>query len=59
MRLEKLTNRDLYDEWTECMETMVQEPENAYARRREDACMNEIIRRLQEASRRPLQRQEA
>lgn len=54
MRLEKLSNRALYDEWTEALEVMAVDPENHSAKRREEQCMNEIIRRMQEASKRPM-----
>jgi hypothetical protein len=41
------------------MESFTQDPQNGYAKRREEQCLNEIVRRMQEASRRPLVRQEA
>ena len=59
MKLQNMSNRDLYDEWTECVEAMARDAEDAYAKRREGQCMDEIVRRMQEASRRPLVRQEA
>ena len=59
MNLQKMNNRDLYDEWTEYIESVAQDPGNGYAKRREEQCLNEIIRRMQEASTRPLVRQEA
>ena len=59
MNLQRISNRDLFDEWTDSVETMAQDPGNGYAKRREEQCFEEIIRRLQEASRRPLVRQEA
>jgi hypothetical protein len=58
MRIEKLTNQDLYEERTDSLEAAASDPENNYAKRREEQCMEEIIRRMQEASRRPLARQE-
>ena len=59
MNLKIVDNRELYREWTDSVESMVVDPDNHYARRREEQCMNEIVRRMQEASRRPLVRQEA
>ena len=59
MNLHKLSNGELYSEWTDSLESSAVDPENDYARRREAACLEEIVRRMQEASRRPLQRQEA
>ena len=59
MNLQRMSNRDLYSEWTDAVESMAQDPGNGYAKRREEACMAEIVRRMQEASRRPLVRQEA
>jgi hypothetical protein len=38
---------------------MAQDPGNGYAKRREEQCFEEIIKRMQEASRRPFVRQEA
>jgi hypothetical protein len=57
MNLHRMTNRELYDEWTAAEELLAREPDSAFAKRREDQCMNEIVRRMQEASRRSLQRQ--
>ena len=54
-----MTNRELYDEWTDAAEMLAQEPDSAFAKRREDQCLNEIVRRMQEASQRPLVRMEA
>jgi hypothetical protein len=54
-----MSNRDLWSEWTESLECSAQDERNGYAKRREEQCMNEIIRRMQEASTRPLVRQEA
>ena len=59
MNLNRMTNRELYEEWTDSAELLAREPGSGFAKRREEACMNEIIRRMQEASRRPLVRQEA
>ena len=59
MNVQKMSNRDLYDEWTNSVEAVAQNGSNGYAKRREEACMAEIVRRMQEASRRPLVRQEA
>ena len=59
MRLEHMTNRQLYDEWTDAAELLAREPNSGFAKRREGQCMDEIIRRMQEASRWPLVRQEA
>lgn len=59
MNLRKISNDELYNEWTDSLETAALDPGNGYAKSREEACMDEIIRRMQEASRRPLQRQEA
>ena len=58
LNLKIVDNRELYGS-TDSVESMVVDPDNHYARRREEACMNEIVRRMQEASRRPLVRQEA
>ena len=54
-----MSNRDLYAEWTESIEAVAQDASNGYAKRREEACMAEIVRRMQEASGKPLVRQEA
>ena len=54
-----MSNQRLYEEWTDSLESAAVDPGNGYARRREDQCMEEIIRRIKEASRRPLVRQEA
>ena len=54
-----MSNNQLYSEWTDSMESMAQDPRNGYAKRREEQCLNEMVRRMQEASRRPLVRQEA
>ena len=59
VNLGKMSNGDLYREWTDSLESAASDPENSYAKRREEACLEEIVRRMQEASRRPLQRQEA
>jgi hypothetical protein len=59
VNLHRMTNRQLYDEWTDAAELLAREPYSALAKRREDQCMSEIIRRMQEASLRPLVRQEA
>ena len=59
MRLKDLSNNQLYREWTDSMESAALDESNVYAKRREEACLNEIISRMQEASRSPLQRQEA
>ena len=58
MRLKDLSNNQLYREWTDSMESAALDESNVYAKRREEACLNEIISRMQEASRRPLVRQE-
>jgi hypothetical protein len=57
--LRSLSNQRLYEEWTDSLESASVDPGNGYARRREDQCMEEIIRRIKEASKRPLVRQEA
>ena len=59
MNLRKMSNNDLYEEWTESLESAASDPRNGYAKRREEQCLEEIVRRMQEASRRPLVRQEA
>ena len=59
MNLHRMTSRELYDEWTDAAELLAREPESVFAKRREDQCMSEIIRRLREASQRPLVRREA
>lgn len=59
MNLQRMSNRDLYDEWTDAAELLAREPDSGFAKRREGQCMDEIIKRMQEASRRPLVRQEA
>ena len=59
MNLRRLSNNDLYNEWTDSVESVAQDASNGYARRQEAACMDEIVRRMQEASIRPLVRQEA
>jgi hypothetical protein len=58
VNLRSMTNNDLYREWTDSMESAALDPSNGYAKRREEQCMNEIVRRMQEASKRPLVRQE-
>jgi hypothetical protein len=58
VNLQKISNNDLFNEWTESLESAALDEGNGYAKRREEQCLNEIIRRMQEASRRPLQRQE-
>jgi hypothetical protein len=58
VRLKDLSNNQLYREWTDSMESAALDESNGYAKRREEACLNEIISRMQEASRRPLVRQE-
>ena len=59
MDLRSISNQRLYEEWTDSLESAAVDPGNGYARRREDQCMEEIIRRIKEAGRRPLQSQEA
>lgn len=59
MNLQRMTNRDLWNEWTEALESAALDESNDSAKRREEQCLNEIIRRMQEASTRPLVRQEA
>ena len=56
MNVQRMSNGDLYREWTESMESAASG--DGYAKRREEQCLNEIVRRMQEASRRPLVRQE-
>lgn len=58
MNLQKVSNNDLWKEWKDSLKSAASDSGNGYAKRREVDCMNEIIRRMQEASRRPLQRQE-
>lgn len=58
MNLKKISNNDLWDEWKDSLESAALDESNGYAKRREEACLNEIISRMQEASRRPLVRQE-
>ena len=58
MNLRIVDNRELYREWTDSVESIAVDPNNHFARRREEACLNEIVRRMQEASNRPLVRQE-
>ena len=59
MNLQRMTNRELYDEWTDAAELLAREPGSGFAKRREGECMDEIIRRIKEAGSRPLQKQEA
>ncbi len=59
LNLQRMTNRDLWNEWTEALESAALDESNDSAKRREEQCLNEIIRRMQEASTRPLVRQEA
>jgi hypothetical protein len=59
VNLQKISNNDLFNEWTESLESAALDEGNNYAKRREEECLNEIIRRMREASRRPLVRQEA
>ena len=59
MNLQTLNNQRLYREWTDSVESIALDPNNRFAKRREEACLNEIVRRMQEASSRPLVRQEA
>jgi hypothetical protein len=58
LNLQKISNNDLWDEWKDSLESAALDESNGYAKRREEACLNEIISRMQEASRRPLVRQE-
>lgn len=58
MKIQSISNQDLWEEWKESMEAAALDEGNGYAKRREEQCMNEIIRRMQEASTRPLVRQE-
>ena len=58
MNLQKISNNDLWDEWKDSLESAALDESNGYAKRREEECLNEIISRMQEASRRPLVRQE-
>ena len=58
MNLQHLSNNRLYQEWTDAMESFTQDPQNGYAKRREAECLDEIIRRMKEASQGPLVRQE-
>ena len=58
MNLQKISNNDLWEEWKNSLESSALDDSNGYAKRREEACLNEIISRMQEASRRPLVRQE-
>ena len=57
LNLRNLSNNDLYSEWTDALESAASG--DGYANRREEQCLNEIVRRMQEASRKPLVRQEA
>jgi hypothetical protein len=59
VNVESMSNKELWEEWTDAMESMAQDPQNGYARRSESDCLNEMVRRMQEASKRPLVRQEA
>jgi hypothetical protein len=59
VKISELSNQELWDEWKTSLESAALEPDNGNVRRREEACLNEIVRRIQEASRRPLRRQEA
>jgi hypothetical protein len=59
VNIQKLSNGRLYREWSDSLESAALDESNVYAKRREEACFNEIVRRMQEASRRPLERQEA
>jgi hypothetical protein len=52
-----MSNRSLWDEWKDSLESAALG--DGYAKKREEQCMNEIIRRMQEASTRPIVRQEA
>ena len=57
MNVQKTSNRSLWDEWKDSLESAALG--DGYAKKREEQCMNEIIRRMQEASTRPIVRQEA
>ena len=57
MNVQKMSNRSLWDEWKDSLESAALG--DGYAKKREEQCMNEIIRRMQEASTRPIVRQEA
>jgi hypothetical protein len=58
MNLQRMTNRELCEEWNDAEEFLFREPDSEFAKRRECQCMNEIIRRMREASHSPLVRQE-
>jgi len=57
LNVQKTSNRSLWDEWKDSLESAALG--DGYAKKREEQCMNEIIRRMQEASTRPIVRQEA
>ena len=48
MNLQKISNNDLWDEWKDSLESAALDESNGYAKRREEACLNEIISRMQE-----------
>lgn len=54
-----MTNRRLWEEWTDALELAASDPDNEFAKRREGKCMDEIVRRMKEASAEPKIRQEA
>ena len=58
MNLQKISNNDLWTEWTKALESAALDEGNSDEKRREEDCFNEIIMRMHEASRRPLERPE-
>ena len=58
MNLQKISNNDLWKKWTGSMESAALDPSNSYAKRREEQCMDEIIRRMKEASKVSMLRRE-
>jgi len=58
LNLQKISNNDLWEERKDSLESAALDESNGYAKRREEDCMNEIVRRVQEVSERPLERQE-
>lgn len=54
MRLEQLSNNELWDKWKVAIEDLAGRPGNYYLKRQVDLLEDEVIRRMKEASRRPL-----
>lgn len=50
VKIEEMSNNDLWREWTDSLEGAAADPQDKFLRRREEQCMNEIVRRMQAAT---------